>query len=85
MTFFPPKHRIDHRILSILIKGLARNYRNHGAFYCPCRRITGDPDKDRLIICPCAYHEKEIMKNGKCHCGLFVSKSNGGVNQSPLK
>ena len=69
----------NRKLVNILIKGLARNYRKYGAFYCPCRRVTGDPNKDRLIICPCVYHKKEIIENGKCHCGLFVSKSNGNV------
>ena len=64
----------DKKLVNIIIKGLARNYRKYKAFYCPCRRVTGDPSKDRLIICPCTYHKEEIMKNGKCHCGLFVNK-----------
>ena len=34
---------------------------------CPCR-ILPTP-------CPCEYHEDEIKEKGKCHCGLFVSKS----------
>ena len=60
------------RIRNILIKGLARNYRRYGELYCPCRRVTGDPEKDKLIICPCKYHEDEIREMGRCHCGLFL-------------
>lgn len=64
----------DKKLVDIIIKGLARNYRKYKAFYCPCRRVTDDPSKDRLIICPCTYHEEEIMRDGRCHCSLFVSK-----------
>lgn len=65
----------DKRILSLLIKGLAMNKLRYGDFYCPCRRVTGDPEKDKLIVCPCVYHEEEIEKYGRCHCGLFVKDS----------
>ena len=43
----------------------------HGERYCPCRIRSGDTEKDRLIICPCAYHEDEIENEGHCHCNLF--------------
>ena len=62
----------NQKIVRALIKALARNYRKYGALYCPCRRRTGDPERDKLIICPYAYHKKEIENYGKCHCGLFV-------------
>ena len=62
----------DRKIVEILIKGLVRNKLKFGEAYCPCRVVTGDPEKDKLIICPCAYHEEELKKYGKCHCGLFV-------------
>ncbi len=62
----------DKRILTVLLRGLAMNKLKRGEFYCPCRRVTGDPEKDRLIICPCVYHMDEIKKFGRCHCGLFV-------------
>ena len=62
----------NKKLVIILIKGLARNYRRYGELYCPCRRLTGDPEKDKLLICPCAYHRKEIEERGGCHCGLFT-------------
>lgn len=61
----------DDRQLTAVIRGLVRNRLRHGERYCPCRIRSGDPEKDRLIICPCAYHEEEIEGEGHCHCNLF--------------
>jgi ferredoxin-thioredoxin reductase catalytic chain len=62
----------DGKIVGTIVKGLLKNQKTYGARYCPCRAVTGDREKDRLIICPCAYHRDEIKKGGRCHCGLFV-------------
>src|SRR5512137_2967820 len=61
----------DDRQRNAVIRGLVRNRLKHGEKYCPCRIRSGDPEKDRLIICPCAYHEDEIEGEGHCHCNLF--------------
>ena len=61
----------DDRQFNAVIRGLVRNRLKHGERYCPCRIRSGDPEKDRLIICPCAYHEDEIEDEGHCHCNLF--------------
>jgi len=61
----------DDRQLTAVIRGLVRNRLRHGERYCPCRIRSGDPEKDRLIICPCSYHEEEIEGEGHCHCNLF--------------
>jgi len=66
----------DDRQLRAVIRGLVRNRLKHGEKYCPCRIRSGDPEKDRLIICPCSYHEEEIEGEGHCHCNLFFR--NGG-------
>lgn len=55
-----------------LIRGLLENEKKYGKRYCPCRRITGNPEEDRSKICPCAFHKEEIAKGGHCFCGLFV-------------
>lgn len=68
----------DEKRLRVVIKGLARNLAKHGARYCPCRIRTGDQEKDRLIICPCIYHEKEIADQGMCHCNLFFRRNESG-------
>ncbi len=61
----------DDRQLNAVIRGLVRNRLKHGERYCPCRIRSGDPEKDRLIVCPCSHHEKEIVDEGHCHCNLF--------------
>jgi ferredoxin-thioredoxin reductase catalytic chain len=61
----------DDRQFRAVVRGLVRNRIKHGERFCPCRIRSGDPERDRLIICPCAYHEKEISDEGHCHCSLF--------------
>ena len=61
----------DDRQFRAVVRGLVRNRLRHGERYCPCRIRSGDPEKDRLIICPCTYHEEEIAGEGHCHCNLF--------------
>ena len=61
----------DDRQFSAVIRGLVRNRMKHGERYCPCRIRSGDQERDRLIICPCTYHEQEIADEGHCHCNLF--------------
>jgi len=53
------------------IRGLLQNEKRHGKRYCPCRRITGNKEEDKKIICPCIYHKKEIQTQGHCLCQLF--------------
>ncbi len=68
----------DEKRLRVVIKGLARNLTKHGEKYCPCRNRTGDREKDRAIICPCIYHEKEIEEEGMCHCNFFFRRTESG-------
>jgi len=67
----------NDRQLNAVIRGLIRNRLKHGEKYCPCRIRSGDPEKDRLIICPCAHHEQEIASEGHCHCNLFFKPESG--------
>jgi thioredoxin len=62
----------NREVVERIIKRLLENEKKYGARYCPCRRITGNPEDDKSKICPCAYHRMEIEKNGHCLCGLFV-------------
>jgi ferredoxin-thioredoxin reductase catalytic subunit len=62
----------DSEIVQTIVTGLAKNKFKYGRAYCPCFFISGDPDEDRKLICPCQYHREDIEKKGKCHCGLFV-------------
>ncbi len=60
------------KIINFVINGLLKNKKEKGELYCPCRRVTGNKEKDREIICPCIFHRKEIELQGSCHCKLFV-------------
>lgn len=62
----------NKKVVEGIVKSLLEKEKNLGARYCPCRRVTGDANEDKKIICPCVYHREEIEKDGKCHCGLFV-------------
>jgi ferredoxin-thioredoxin reductase catalytic subunit len=55
-----------------VVKGLLIRKENFGELYCPCRKMAGDKDLDKKIICPCIYHEDEVRDDGHCYCNLFV-------------
>ncbi len=57
-----------------VLAGLTRNLIQHGRWYCPCREVTGDPERDRRSICPCPQHHEDIARDGACECGIFVSQ-----------
>lgn len=65
----------DDKQLNIVIRGLARNIRKHGAQYCPCRLRSGETETDKKIICPCIYHKEEVEKEGSCHCNLYFKNT----------
>ena len=46
----------------------------YGQRLCPCFDPSGDKDRDREMLCPCKYVDKEIEEYGTCHCALFGSK-----------
>jgi ferredoxin-thioredoxin reductase catalytic chain len=62
----------DRKIAEGVAKGLLMREEKFGKKYCPCRRVTGNFEEDKKIICPCIYHKEEIEKDGHCHCNLFV-------------
>ena len=64
----------DKKIVDITIKGLLKKENEFGFRYCPCRKVTGNKEEDKKIICPCIYHEEEIKKDGHCLCMLFFRK-----------
>jgi ferredoxin-thioredoxin reductase catalytic subunit len=63
----------DPEVVERLITALARRAQRLGQPYCPCRVTTGDPEKDKAIVCPCVYQKEEIARQGICHCHLFCS------------
>jgi ferredoxin-thioredoxin reductase catalytic chain len=64
----------DSQLVEALVRGMLMNEERHGDRYCPCRLVTGDPEKDRKNVCPCVYHKDEIARDGHCHCRLFLAK-----------
>jgi len=62
----------NRMIVEGVIKGLLSRKENFGEIYCPCRKMSGNKEEDKKIICPCIYHEDEIAKDGHCFCNLFV-------------
>jgi len=59
------------KIVNFVIKGLVKNKKKYGEYYCPCRVVSGNKKEDEKKICPCFWHKEEIAKYGKCLCGLF--------------
>lgn len=64
----------DKNLVFDLLEGLLINKERYGYMACPCRLACGDREKDKDIICPCEYRDKDIEEFGKCYCGLYVSK-----------
>jgi Ferredoxin-thioredoxin reductase, catalytic subunit len=62
----------DPDTVDSILKAMSLRFEKNGKDYCPCRRVTGDAEKDELIVCPCVYHEQEIADQGHCHCHLFT-------------
>ncbi|MFH1036541.1 MAG: ferredoxin-thioredoxin reductase catalytic domain-containing protein [Patescibacteria group bacterium] len=60
------------KVVDAIVKGLLKREQEFGERYCPCRRVTGDKEEDKKLICPCFWHKEEIAKDGHCHCGIFV-------------
>jgi ferredoxin-thioredoxin reductase catalytic subunit len=49
---------------------LARNFAEHGRYYCPCKQSHPlDPAKD--VLCPCPTVREEVARDGHCFCRLF--------------
>ena len=53
---------VNPRVLAKLIEV----WKKHGVPYCPCRF-----ERNEDTICPCIYHVQELLKYGRCKCGLF--------------
>lgn len=62
----------NRKMVEGIVKSLLEREKKFSARYCPCRRITGNEEDDKKIICPCVFHRQEIEKDGHCLCGLFV-------------
>jgi len=58
-----------------LLEGLIINRQRYGYMVCPCRLAAGEMEKDRDIICPCAYRAPDVEEYGSCYCNLYVSET----------
>jgi ferredoxin-thioredoxin reductase catalytic chain len=63
----------DKAFVMDILKGLLANEARYGYRSCPCRLAWGVREKDRDIVCPCAYRDPDIREYGSCFCGLYVS------------
>jgi len=57
-----------------LMEALLLNRKRYGYMCCPCRLASGNREKDRDILCPCAYREADVKEYGSCYCNLYVSR-----------
>ena len=69
-----------------LLEGLLVNRDRYGYMSCPCRLASGDRERDKDIICPCAYRDDDIREYGSCYCNLYVSKewNEGKIPHQPV-
>ena len=69
-----------------LVEGLLINEHLYGYWNCPCRRATGDRQKDLDIICPCDYRDADVNEFGACFCALYVSDAiaKGSKHPKPI-
>jgi ferredoxin-thioredoxin reductase catalytic chain len=74
----PDEVTVEH-----VLAGLTRNLVQHGRWYCPCRKVIGDADRDRRNICPCPQHHADIARDGVCECGIFVSAEYAAARPMP--
>lgn len=63
----------DKHTTLALLEGLLVNKARYGYMSCPCRLASGDYEKDKDIICSCAYRAPDVEEYGSCYCGLYVS------------
>jgi ferredoxin-thioredoxin reductase catalytic subunit len=49
------------------------NEARYGYGSCPGRLATGLAERDRPIVCPCAFRDEDVAKYGRCHCHLYFS------------
>jgi len=63
----------DKEKVFALLQGLLINKNRYGYMSCPCRLASGNYEKDKDIICPCAYRSPDVEEYGSCYCSLYVS------------
>jgi ferredoxin-thioredoxin reductase catalytic subunit len=73
----------DEELLGLLLEGLTKNFNRYGYFSCPCRAASCDKQKDKDIICPCAYCRPDMEEFGHCYCGLYMSSAFFSTGKTP--
>lgn len=62
----------DEAMVTDLLEQLLVNKDRYGYMACPCRLANGTFEKDRDVVCPCAYRAADVVEYGECFCGLYV-------------
>jgi ferredoxin-thioredoxin reductase catalytic subunit len=77
----------DEELVEFCLEQEVKLEQKHGIPYCPCKAITGDREKNMLIVCPCIpFHREHFDAMKRCWCGLFVHKEvidPGSLKQIP--
>jgi len=58
-----------------VLGGVLTNRERYGYGSCPCRLATGDRERDREIVCPCAFRDEDVAKYDRCYCLLYYSQA----------
>lgn len=66
-----------------LARGLLINEARYGYWACPCRLADGIKERDRDIICPCDYRDRDLDEFGACYCALYVDNDIMDGKRSP--
>lgn len=73
----------DETFTRNIIQGLERNRATLGCYLCPCRDSSGQKEKDRDILCPCAYAQADLDEYGHCFCALFMTPEFAASGKEP--
>ena len=57
----------DQEFTLDLARGLLTNEARYGYPACPCRKSSGDKQRDLDIICPCDYRDADLSEHGMCY------------------
>lgn len=73
----------DEFFVEGLAEGLLANKDRYGIESCPCRLMTGKPEENLDIVCPCVYRDDDLADYGACFCALYVTDKADEHKQVP--
>lgn len=73
----------DEEFVEGLVEGLLANSDRYGIESCPCRLLTGKPEDNLDIVCPCVYRDDDLADYGACFCALYVTDGASEHKQAP--